>query len=299
MSVRRAPGSGRGSPAATHRAVPYALGVFTGLDHVFFAVPDLDAAAEALESGLGLRVGPGGRHEAWGTVNRLVWFGDAYLELVAVEDQERAAASWFGQAVLEALASSLADGPSLSSASDGPSSASGGFVGFVVASDDLATDVASLGWEGPGFGGLVAGSRHRPDGRTVRWRTARPPGAESHRPLAFAIEHDPAAAEWTPAERSARAGEVHPLGGPVRLVRLELAVPTVPIVIDRLLRWFDLRFRPSLSGGGARDAEVGGQTVRLRRLAPGLPAAAVVLRSPALDGERTLDLAGCRFLVSG
>jgi hypothetical protein len=158
--------------------------------------------------------------------------------------------------------------------------------------------VAALGWEGPGFSGLVAGSRERPDGRRVRWRTARPPGAETHRPLAFAIEHDLRAAEWTADERAARAEDVHPLGGPVRLARLELAVRDVPVVQDRLLRWFDLRFRPSLSGGGARDAEVGHQTVRLRRLAPGIPTAAVVLRSPAATGERTFDLAGCRFLVS-
>ncbi|MGH2466229.1 MAG: VOC family protein [Candidatus Limnocylindrales bacterium] len=257
--------------------------MFTGIDHVFFAVPDLDEAAVELEGGLGIRVGPGGRHEAWGTLNRLSWFGDTYLELVAVEDRERAATSWFGQAVLEALAASP----------------NGGFVGFVLASDDLHVDVADLRWVGPGFGGLVGGSRERPDGRIVRWDTARPPGAESHRPLAFAIEHDPSAAEWTPEERAARAAEIHPLGATVRLVRLELAVRDVPIVIDRLLRWFDLRFRPSLSGGGARDAEVGGQTVRLRRLAPGVPAATVVLRSAAATGERTLDLAGCRFLVGG
>src|SRR5574340_1706231 len=81
--------------------------MFIGIDHVFVAVPDLDTAAEALEGRLGLQVGPGGRHEAWGTVNRLVWFGDSYLELVAVQDHERAAASWFGQAVLERLATSL------------------------------------------------------------------------------------------------------------------------------------------------------------------------------------------------
>ena len=264
--------------------------MFTGLDHVFFAVPDLDAAAATLEAGLGLRVGPGGRHEAWGTANRLIWCGDSYLELVAVEDRERAAASWFGQAVLETLAMS-------SGGASAGSAAPGGFVGFVVASNDLAADVAALDWEGPGFGGLVAGSRERPDGRIVCWRTARPRGAETHRPLAFAIEHDLQAAEWTPAERSARTSEAHPLGGPVRLVRLELAVGDVPVVIDRLLRWFDLRFRPSLSGGGARDAEIGGQTVRLRRLAPGVPGATVVLRSPSLTAERSLELAGCRLVL--
>ncbi len=63
-------------------------------------------------------------------------------------------------------------------------------------------------------------------------------------------------------------------------------------------------FRPSLAGGGARDAPVGGQTLRLRPAAGEKPrtewpiatihlASAVARRSPATS----VDIVGCRFVV--
>src|SRR5690242_20237509 len=74
-----------------------------GIDHVVLATDDPDAAAAALERQLGLAPGDGGRHEALGTFNRLVWLGDAYLELVGVFDGGLAATTWFGRSVLAAL----------------------------------------------------------------------------------------------------------------------------------------------------------------------------------------------------
>ena len=75
----------------------------------------------------------------------------------------------------------------------------------------------------------------------------------------FLIEHDTTAAEWTPAERAARAR-------PRRLdvAILELAVDAVQPTITAFLRTTGLRFRPSLVGGGARDADIGRQLVRVR-----------------------------------
>jgi Glyoxalase-like domain len=67
------------------------------LDHVLFAVAEPAAAAEEFESRYGLGSVPGGRHDGWGTANRIVPLGDAYLELVAVVEQDEAARSVFGR----------------------------------------------------------------------------------------------------------------------------------------------------------------------------------------------------------
>ncbi|MFI5261444.1 MAG: VOC family protein [Candidatus Limnocylindrales bacterium] len=262
------------------------LPMLTGIDHVIVAVRDLAAAARSVGQ-LSLAVVEGGAHPDLGTRNLLSWWGDSYLELVGVEDSTQAAGSWFGRSALAALGGPM----------------DGGLVGFALASDDLAGDVAARDWEGPGFAGLVAGSRTRPDGRRVCWWTARPPGAEAHRPLVFAIEHDRTAAEWTDSERAARAAAAPADMGRLRLARLELLVPDLAVVSGRLLRGFDLRFRPSLAGGGARDADVGRQTIRLRRGAPGEVSAIVVLRGSvaARSGGAaqacTVDLPGCRLVL--
>ncbi len=46
------------------------------LDHVVFAVPDLDEAAVRFRGEFGLDSTEGGRHERWGTANRIVPLGD-------------------------------------------------------------------------------------------------------------------------------------------------------------------------------------------------------------------------------
>jgi hypothetical protein len=71
------------------------------IDHLLIATGDLDAAAAAAER-LGLPVAAGGRHPGWGTANRIVPLGDAYLELVAVVDPAEAATSGFGSWVAAA-----------------------------------------------------------------------------------------------------------------------------------------------------------------------------------------------------
>ena len=77
--------------------------MLTGIDHLVVAVPDVDAAAAELEAAVGLRATGGGRHPGQGTLNRLVWFGDSYLELIGVEDTTLAASSWIGRPTLAVL----------------------------------------------------------------------------------------------------------------------------------------------------------------------------------------------------
>ena len=118
------------------------------VDHVVYAVRDLDDAAAGFREAYGLDSVAGGRHDRWGTANRIVPLGDDYVELVAAIDRDAAAASGFGRAVIE-----RAD-------------AGGGWVTFAVATDDLDAIASRLGLE------VTAGSRTKPDGTVLRWRGA-------------------------------------------------------------------------------------------------------------------------------
>lgn len=156
-----------------------------GIDHIVVAVHDPDAAVEELSGALGVAPGGGGTHPAWGTRNRLIWLGDTFIELLGISDARLAAGSWLGAPALAALAT-------------GP-----GLVGWAIATDDLEGDVAILRAAGAELGPIIAGERQRPDGATVRWRLALPPGVDLRHP--FLIEHEPASAEWTDGDRTARA----------------------------------------------------------------------------------------------
>jgi hypothetical protein len=213
--------------------------------------------------------------------------GDAYLELIAVTDPERAATSWIGAPTLLALKHG------------------GGLATYALASDDLAGDVGRIRSAGSSIVGPIAGERRRPDDRFVRWSLAHPQRLGPDEPP-FLIEHDATAAEWTPAEREARANETQPIGGQVRLVRLEVPVPEVHRVTMRYVRTLGITFRPSLAGRGARDATIGNQAIRLRPSARiGGPGAAgseptVVLSVAGGDGggSREATLLGCRFVAA-
>jgi Glyoxalase-like domain len=117
------------------------------LDHVVYAVGDLDEAAVRFREAYGLASVAGGRHERWGTANRIVPLGDQYLELVAAVDRD-AAAGRFGRAVMER-------------ADEG-----GGWITLAVATDDLDGVAERLGLE------VGSGSRMTSDGEVVRWRMA-------------------------------------------------------------------------------------------------------------------------------
>jgi hypothetical protein len=245
--------------------------VLIGIDHLVIAVADPDEAASTLESGLGLTPGGGGRHEALGTFNRLVWLGDTYLELIGVFDAKLAEASWIGAPSNRAIA------------------AGGGLAAWAVASDDLRNDVAALRERGSDLSDPIAGERVRPDGQVVRWRLAAAPQLDPELPP-FLIEHDASSAEWTRADRAARRDD------PARLTTLEIAVSDVSATIGRFLKTTGLRFRPSLVGQGARESTIGAQSVRIRPgQEPGTPHATIHLAIAGATGE--VDLLGCHWII--
>jgi len=226
-------------------------GMLLGIDHVALATSDPDAAAADLEARLGLAAGGGGRHDALGTFNRLIWLGDAYLELIGVFDPALARRSWLGAPVVDALA------------------AGSGLVTWVIAVDDLD---AALRW-GPrdtDLTGPSPGERRRPDGRVVRWRIAHPAAASPTSPAM--IEHDTTAAEWTPDERAARAEERHPNGGRARLAGLDVQTPSPAVAAARVRRLLAVHAEPA--GRRAVRVLLGHQEVRF---VAALPRAAAII----------------------
>ena len=249
--------------------------VILGIDHVVIAVEDPEAAAAELEAKLGLLATGAGRHEALGTFNRLIWLGDSYLELVGVFDRALAEASWFGPPLLAAV------------------DRGGGLATWAVAVDDIE---AHLRWapESAGLVGPIDGERTRPDGRSVRWRLARPPEISPSSP--FLIEHDTAAAEWTPDERATRAAEEHPVGGRVRLLALEVENAAPAPAAGRLRSMLGTSVEPA--GRAGVSVHVGPHAVRLLAQRPRGPAGIELIAETALR-RRTARIGDCEIRLGG
>jgi len=248
--------------------------VLRGIDHIAIAVPDPDAAAADLEQRLGLVARGGGRHEGLGTRNRLVWLADgSYLELIGVEDEAQAGAWAMGAATLSAL------------------QRGGGLAAYALDDRPLRPDVRALLGNGSRIADPVHGSRLRPDGELVEWWTAVPPhiGPDG---LPFLIEHAMTGAEWGTDALAQRAGYVHRLGSPVRLVRLDLAVADPTASAAEHAQQLGMIF--SLVGDSA-VCSIGQHVVRLN---PASQADAPVVVTLAADVQpREVELFGVRFRI--
>jgi Glyoxalase-like domain len=171
------------------------------LDHVLIAVADLAVAARETEARYGLVATEGGRHPGWGTANRIVPLGEAYLELVAVVDDAEAAQSPFGRWVA------------------GACSGVGEPLGWAVRTHDIDAVARRLGLT------VRAGSRVAPGGELLRWRTAGVEEAAVEPSLPFFIEWG----QGVPLPGFATA--THPIG------RVELRKLVLEGDRDRLAAW--------------------------------------------------------------
>jgi hypothetical protein len=133
------------------------------IDHIVIGVRDLDNAEAQFEDRYGLTTIGGGRHPGWGTANRLIPLGAAYLELVTVVDQAEADNSDFGRWV-----SAMLEGKSR--------------LGWAVRTDDLDGTAARLGLE------VAEGSRRSRGGDMLQWRLAGVAQAARDSSLPFFIQ---------------------------------------------------------------------------------------------------------------
>ena len=137
------------------------------VDHVSYAAEagGLKATAERLSELIGVEPVNGGVHPRFGTRNVIFPLAkDHYLEVVEVLDHPASDKAPFGQAVRAA------------------SEAGGGWLGWVVAVDDIAPFESRLGRE------AVNGNRHRPDGTELLWKKLGVKGLQADPQLPFFIE---------------------------------------------------------------------------------------------------------------
>jgi hypothetical protein len=125
------------------------------LDHLVYAVPDLEAAVADLASRLGIEAAPGGRHPGEGTRNALIALGpDSYLEVVGPDLDAPAPSGprWFGIDGLRAP----------------------GLTGWAVKADGLEALVIAADLAGVTLGPVRRAGRLRPDGVALSWTVTDP-----------------------------------------------------------------------------------------------------------------------------
>ena len=139
------------------------------LDHVSYAAgPDgLKGTAARIGALLGEEFRDGGIHPRFGTRNMVLPLtAGTYLEVVEVLDHPASDKAPFGQAVRAR------------------SELGGGWLGWVVAVDDITPHESRLGRES------VNGNRHRPDGIELLWKQLGVKGLQADPQLPFFIEWD-------------------------------------------------------------------------------------------------------------
>lgn len=161
------------------------------LDHISYACTssELVDVVQRIGSDLGATFRDGGRHPQFGTRNFVLPLaGGSYIEVVSALDHPAAEKAPFGRAVSRRAA-------------DG-----GGWLGWVIAIDDISVIEARLGRE------AVSAHRIRPDGLRLNWRQIGVLDQMEDAQLPFFVEWDVDSTD-------------HPSfgGSPVRIERIEMS----------------------------------------------------------------------------
>jgi len=186
------------------------------LDHLVYAVPDLEQGIERLEAKLGVRAAAGGRHVGEGSRNALIGLGnDAYLEVLAPDPTQPLPARplWLG---LEGLSE-----PRLTA--------------WAMKARDLDEKAARARAAGVRLGPVEEGGRKLPDGRSLSWRFTDPHAQVAEGLVPFLIDwgpspHPSASAPAGITLLALRAEHPHPAGvrSLVRALGLNLPVTKGP-----------------------------------------------------------------------
>lgn len=173
------------------------------LDHLVYAVSDLESGVSDLERRLGVRASPGGSHRGLGTRNALLALGpECYLEVIGPDPEQTAppAPRPFGIDRLEA----------------------GRLVAWAVKAADLERRVERARQAGYDPGEVRAMSRQRPDGVRLEWRLTLRSEPAGDGLVPFLIDWG---STESPAQRAARG---------CRLINLHALHPRVPHVATLL-----------------------------------------------------------------
>ena len=120
------------------------------LDHIILGCNDLDRGIELVEQNVGVRPAIGGVHPGRGTRNALLSLGERrYLEIIAPDPKQ----------------SEIVHYPQLRSMTDPR------LIGWAVHPPDIAAIAKQLRENKIAFTGPDDGSRKRPDGRVLTWKT--------------------------------------------------------------------------------------------------------------------------------
>src|SRR6266481_3089334 len=120
------------------------------LDHILLGCNDLDRGIELVEQNVGVRPAIGGVHPGRGTSNALLSLGERrYLEIIAPDPKQ----------------SEIVHYPQLRSMTDPR------LIGWAVHPPDIAAVAKQLRENKIEFTGPADGSRKRPDGRVLNWKT--------------------------------------------------------------------------------------------------------------------------------
>jgi hypothetical protein len=130
-------------------------GLLDRIDHLVYAVPDLERGIDEVEALLGVRASAGGRHQGRGTHNALLALGaHSYLEIIALDPEQRAIPGplWFN-----------ADRITIPRLVTWAANAAG-----------LENVVQQARQRGIDVGQVIPGKRLRTDGIELRWRYTDP-----------------------------------------------------------------------------------------------------------------------------
>jgi len=125
------------------------------VDHLVWAVPDLDAGISQIEALTGIQAALGGSHPGMGTRNALLSLGDdTYLEIIAPDPGQ---SDYRSPRLFQV---DHVDSPRL--------------VTWAAKSDDIAQMTEMRLSDGQSPGKAMTGSRQTPDGRTLAWELTDP-----------------------------------------------------------------------------------------------------------------------------